>query len=223
MTDLLLLSGGLDSAALAAWRRPHCCLFIDYGQHAAQAERRAAKTITGLLALKFEALTIDCTSLGSGLMAGRTPSNIAPTEEWWPYRNQLLVTFAAAWGVTRGVTTVMIGTVRTDRRHRDGTPDFYQHLNALLRHQEGGLRVDAPAIECSSSELISRSRVSDEILGWTHSCHTGNSACAVCPGCRKRQETLILLDWPSNPADNLSPEYARQRYEPSPNTASDDP
>ncbi|HEX5406614.1 MAG TPA: 7-cyano-7-deazaguanine synthase [Pseudonocardiaceae bacterium] len=196
MTELLLLSGGLDSAALAAWRKPRWCLFIDYGQRAAQAEHRAARTIARLLSLDFHALTLDCSALGGGLMSGHTPSAVAPTPEWWPYRNQLLVTFAAAWGVTRDITTIAIGTVSTDRRHRDGTMGFYQNLDALLAYQEGGLRVQAPAIEYSSAELIAHSAISDEILGWTHSCHTGNSACAACPGCRKRQETLAIVGWP---------------------------
>jgi 7-cyano-7-deazaguanine synthase len=196
VTDLLLLSGGLDSTALAAWRKPRWCLFVDYGQRAAQAEFRAARTIAGLLALDFQALTIDCSALGSGLMSRQTPSAVAPTPEWWPYRNQLLVTFAAAWGVSRDVTTITIGTVRTDRRHRDGTPAFCQHLDSLIACQEGGLHVIAPAMDYSSRELIGRSDVSDEVLGWTHSCHTGNSACAACPGCRKRQETLSAVGWP---------------------------
>jgi 7-cyano-7-deazaguanine synthase len=56
--------------------------------------------------------------------------------------------------------------------------------------------VHAPAIKHNSAELIACSGVSDEILGWTHSCHTGSSACAVCPGCRKRRETLTIIGWP---------------------------
>lgn len=196
MNELLLLSGGLDSAALAAWRKPRWCLFIDYGQRAAHAERRAAQMIAHLLSLDFHTLSVDCSAFGGGLMSGHALSTVAPTPEWWPYRNQLLVTFAAAWGVTREVATIAIGTVNTDRRHRDGTIGFYQNLDALLAYQEGGLRVRAPAIECTSDELITRSGISDEILGWTHSCHTGNSACAVCPGCRKRQETLDSIGWP---------------------------
>ena len=40
MNTALLLSGGMDSIALAYWKRPDIALTIDYGQAAADAEER---------------------------------------------------------------------------------------------------------------------------------------------------------------------------------------
>jgi hypothetical protein len=38
LSEVLLLSGGIDSSALAAWRRPTQTLVIDYGQISAPGE-----------------------------------------------------------------------------------------------------------------------------------------------------------------------------------------
>src|SRR4051812_5109212 len=93
---LLLLSGGMDSIALAWAIRPDLSLTIDYGQLAAPGEIRAAKAVCAELGLGHKVLKIDCSGIGSGDMAGARPSEVAPVSEWWPFRNQLLVTMGAA-------------------------------------------------------------------------------------------------------------------------------
>jgi 7-cyano-7-deazaguanine synthase len=192
--ELLLLSGGLESAALAAWRRPALTLTVDYGQRPAAAEVRAAAAVCGELGLDHHVIRVDCRHLGGGLLAAQQPAADAPSPEWWPYRNQLLATFAAAWGIGRGATSIIVGSVREDGdRHRDGTAAFYDALDRLLALQEGQMRVQAPAIAMSSEELLTQSGVSDEVLGWTHSCHIADIACGACPGCYKRREVLDRL------------------------------
>lgn len=115
--EVLLLSGGLDSTAIAAWWKPAQCLFVDYGQVAAQAEHRAASQVVLDLGLRLDTIQIATDKLGVGAMA-REPDTSATTPntspEWWPFRNQLLITIAASWAVTRGFATVLIGTVASD-------------------------------------------------------------------------------------------------------------
>lgn len=191
---LLLLSGGLDSTALAAMTRPEGCLFIDYGQTAADAERRAATQVALDLGLRLDMVEIATRSLGAGLMAQRLASTLDVPDvspEWWPFRNQLLITVGASWAVTRAYSRVVIGTVASDAsRHRDGSEDFLAAIDHLVAMQEGGLRVDAPARHLTTAELIAVSGVGDEVLGWTHSCHRANLPCAQCPGCVGRARAL---------------------------------
>ena len=92
----LLLSGGMDSIALAFWKRPEIAITIDYGQRAAEAEVTAARQVARELGIQHEVIAIDCTAIGSGDMAGSIALEIAPVPEWWPFRNQLLVTLYAA-------------------------------------------------------------------------------------------------------------------------------
>ncbi|WP_112313008.1 7-cyano-7-deazaguanine synthase [Pseudogemmobacter bohemicus] len=95
----LLLSGGMDSIAVAFWQRPEVAITIDYGQKAAEAELLAAAEVAKELNMRHEIVRIDCRPIGSGDMAGNDALAIAPVPEWWPFRNQILITFAAARGV----------------------------------------------------------------------------------------------------------------------------
>jgi 7-cyano-7-deazaguanine synthase len=198
-SKLLLLSGGHDSVALAAWLRPDACLTIDYGQRPVAGEMRASKAATAALGLNWHQLRVDLSAVGSGLMhntgdddevAGAVAPG-SPSPEWWPYRNQLLVSIAAAWALPRGFTELVVGSVGSDgARHRDGTADFYERLDAVVSFQEGGLRVVAPAVGMSTVELIETSGVPDRVLAYAHSCHLAEYPCGLCPGCRKHAEVL---------------------------------
>jgi 7-cyano-7-deazaguanine synthase len=193
--DLLLLSGGLDSTALAAWKRPAGCLFIDYGQRPAEGEARSAIAVAKALDLPLKRIVADCSIVGAGALSGRPPPNLAPTPEWWPFRNQLLVTLGSAYAVTHGFDTVLIGTVMSDgSRHADGKATFVDCLSRLLALQEGSIHLVAPALDLTTAELIRRSDLTDAILGWTHSCHLANRACGGCPGCRQRAHVLAQID-----------------------------
>jgi 7-cyano-7-deazaguanine synthase len=191
---LILLSGGVDSAALAVACRPAAGLFVDYGQRPAPAERRAAKIVAKNLGLELSELTLDLRSVGAGLLLREKPPVHAPSPEWWPYRNQLLVTLAAALAFRLSLTRVIIGTVAGDRaRHADGAPAFYLALDTLLRLQEGGVTVAAPALDETTEHLVLRSGISEELLAWTVSCHRSELPCGDCPGCWKRARVMSAL------------------------------
>jgi 7-cyano-7-deazaguanine synthase len=190
---LLLLSGGLESSALAAWLQPEVTLTIDYGHIPARGEIWAASQVCRELDLAHQVLRVDSSEVGSGLLSGRDRDELAPVPEWWPYRNQLLITLAGAWGIGRGIGEILIGSVAGDALHIDGTSGFYEKLDQLMAFQEGGMRVRAPGLALSSTELIEKSGVSDAVLGWTHSCHISNVACGLCPGCAKRRDVLVEM------------------------------
>lgn len=179
----------MDSLAIAWWKRPQLAITIDYGQKAAEAEILASKTICGQLGIEHSIIQVDCSSLGSGDMANTSPDSVAPTTDWWPYRNQLLVTLAAMCAISKGVGTLLIGTVSSDESHLDGTLDFIKRMDDLVSYQEGGLRIEAPAIGVSTPELIRMSGVPSEFLAWAHSCHKANIACGNCRGCNKYMST----------------------------------
>lgn len=186
MKTALLLSGGMDSLAIAYWKRPDLAITIDYGQKAAEAEKLASSQVCSELGIAHEIITVDCSSLGSGDMAHAAPDALATTSDWWPYRNQMLVTLASMRAISRGVGVLHIGTVKSDgESHLDGTPKFVELMDGLMRFQEGGLRISAPAIDLTTVELIKLAGVPPELLAWSHSCHKANIACGNCRGCNK--------------------------------------
>ncbi|OPX13520.1 7-cyano-7-deazaguanine synthase [Gordonia sp. i37] len=194
-SGVLLLSGGLDSTALAAILRPTLCLAIAYGQRPAAAETRAAAAVCRELDLDCATITLDLAAIGSGLLLddGPAPPDAA-SPEWWPFRNQLLVTAAAAVALNHGLHDVYIGTVAGDgERHADGTQAFYDALNTVMAVQEGAVKVHTPAIGCSTTDLLRRSGLGPSQLGWTTSCHRSDTPCGACPGCWKRHRVLADL------------------------------
>lgn len=193
MKTALLLSGGMDSLCLAYWQRPDLGITIDYGQRAAEAEIAASGVICAELGIEHHVVRVDCRSLGSGDMAGVAASEHAPASDWWPYRNQMLATFAAMKAIALGANRLMIGSVKSDGQHADGTPEFVERLNALLSMQEGGMTVEAPAITMTTAELARHARVPASFLAWAHSCHKANVACGNCRGCNKYFEVLDEL------------------------------
>lgn len=181
----ILLSGGMDSIALAYWLRPEVAITLDYGQRAAEAEIAAATRVARILGMEHYVLRIDCSSLGSGDLVGSEPISDAPVTEWWPYRNQMLVTLALMKAIQLGVGELMVGSVKTDAQHLDGTPEFYEQLSKLVSMQEGEIKVTAPAIGLTTVELVQKAGIPDRILMYAHSCHTSNFPCGRCHGCNK--------------------------------------
>ena len=188
--EAILISGGVDSTALAYLRRPARGFVIDYGQLAGAAEVAAAIEITKEIGIELEILRVDCQTTGSGTMAGEAAIPRSPSPEWWPFRNQLLATLAAAAAIKSNIRTLVFASVKSDSFHADGRQEFYIALDKLVSLQEGGIRVEAPVLDLSSVDLVKQSKVPATILGWTHSCHTGDFACGSCRGCYKRRGVL---------------------------------
>lgn len=190
----LLLSGGMDSLALAWWKRPAWAVTIDYGQKPAEAEIEVASIVCKELGITHEVIRVDCRSLGSGDLADTPANALASASDWWPYRNQLLLTLAAMRAVTRNVNTLMLGAVKGDGdHHRDGTEEFVRLMDHLASYQEGHLRIVAPALAMTTAELIRLAKVPPNLLAWAHSCHRGNTACGQCRGCNKYTQTYREL------------------------------
>lgn len=188
---IVLLSGGLDSAALCAWTRPALALFVDYGQRPALAERTAAEAVATHLNIPLEAINLPLNDIGAGLLHSDVHIQASPSPEWWPFRNQLLATAGAAIALRHGLTHVALGSVHGDgERHIDGSESFYTKLNELIVMQEGGIGVSAPAIHLTTVELLQHAGADRSLTGWTVSCHRANQPCGDCPGCWKRQRVL---------------------------------
>lgn len=191
--SVLLLSGGMDSNALAWSIRPELAVTVDYGQRPAEGEIRAASAVCECLNIKHRIVKVDCRMLGSGDMAGTRPHALAPVSEWWPFRNQLLITLAAAVAIQEGLARIAFGTVSSDGSHADGRLEFFDCMRQLLRLQEGKLELEVPAIGESSISLCRKVGIPFEVLAWSHSCHVADFACGNCRGCIKHRQTMREL------------------------------
>lgn len=192
---LLLLSGGMDSIALAWSLRPELSLTIDYGQYSAKGEIQAAQAVCNELGLPHRVLVIDCRALGSGQMAGTKAHSVAPIPEWWPFRNQLLITLAASLALKEELSCVVLGTVASDSSHADGRLEFLSTMAALLHSQEGGVTLEYPSVHETTIDLCKRVKIPHSVLGWAHSCHVASVGCGRCRGCAKHRECMLQLGY----------------------------
>ncbi|GFD91395.1 7-cyano-7-deazaguanine synthase [Alteromonas sp. KUL154] len=182
----VLLSGGIDSICLTYGIMPEIAYTIDYGQTVSERELYVSKYICEKLDIEHKIIKIDCRSLGSGTLANSENLKLSPSDEWWPFRNQLLITFAAMQAIKDEVKELYLSSVKSDGFHRDGTKEFYKLINSLVSYQEGQIKVICPTLDYYSHELALKYKVPINLLSIAHSCHISNFACGKCSGCTKQ-------------------------------------
>lgn len=186
----LLFSGGLDSTALAFSLKPNWALTIDYGQRAAKGELRAARQIAQHLGIAYDTISAPLGNLGSGDLAMRPSIQGAPASDWWPCRNQLLLTLAVPWALEREVRTLVLGLIASNRLHGDGSAAFVDAMNRALEVQGIAIGIEAPALDLSKAELLRRACVPLEVIAMAHSCQTGEFACGYCRACNAHRAAM---------------------------------
>ena len=149
MKTALLLSGGMDSIAIAWWRRPELAITVDYGQRPALAELRAAASAAEAMGIEHLTVKADLSALGSGDMAGAEPLSLAPVTEWWPFRNQMLVTLAAIddlWSdYLEAVRELKSGTIWTSLGGRNPHHVYLTEVHAMFSELERAIPEEAAA------------------------------------------------------------------------------
>jgi len=130
--SVLLLSGGLDSATLAYTHRPDLTVTVDYGSAVRMQRSKRQRKSPIELNLEHEVIEVDCENLGAGTMAGQQETDLGDAPEWWPYRNQLVVTLVAMKVVRRGADRLLVGAVADDQSHADGEAEFFELMDSLL-------------------------------------------------------------------------------------------
>jgi 7-cyano-7-deazaguanine synthase len=158
--------------------KPEKLVFFDYGQRPAKGEARASHAVAAALGVELDVRRADMSAFGHGTMSisGAPLASASKAPEFWPYRNQMLITFAAMMYAAGPLTEILIGTVVGDDTHPDGSREFVSNIDELVRLQSG-VRVSAPAIEMTTLQLVRKAAVPKSVLGWTFSCHTGEWAC----------------------------------------------
>jgi len=174
---LVLLSGGIDSAAAAVFMQtaghPVLGIFVDYGQPAASIERRSAEAVAGRLDMPLSVISV---SLPTGVPPGEIPG-----------RNGFFVLSALMSGLTReGLITLGI---HAGTRYYDCTAGFICSVDRLVaEYSDGRLRAVAPFVGWSKKNVFDyfvSAGLSPDI---TYSCETGMiPPCGNCMSCRDRR------------------------------------
>jgi len=167
----VLLSGGVDSAvvlALLADREPHA-LWVDYGQPAAAAERRASRSIASHYSVRWLEVSL----------AGLQP----PAAGEFPGRNDLLVAAAVS---ASGAASVALG-IHAGTGYVDCSPGWAAAWQQLLdRQHHGRASLLAPLVDFSKAQVYALAADLAVPVALTHSCEASPDPCGACSSCLDR-------------------------------------
>ncbi|TPG49281.1 tRNA methyl transferase-like protein [Roseomonas nepalensis] len=175
-TAIVLLSGGLDSAACAhlLQQAGHSVtgLFLSYGQQAAGPERYAAQKIARHLGISLCKLTLSSGSrFGAGELTGR---------------NAMFVLAALFFGRIAGGSIVL--GIHAGTPYYDCSPAFAGAMDRLVaEHTDGRVRVLTPLLDWSKADVLAYCRDASIPISKTYSCEAGAvPPCGTCASCRDR-------------------------------------
>lgn len=192
MTNLVLLSGGVESAVLvheAARQGATEALFVDYGQRGAAPERQAAEAASAAARVRLTAM--DMEAVGAAFRARQVHKLHVPL----PHRNIVILGLALAFAEQIGAVRVLIGLNHSDARDHPGADAALIARFNTLAEAAGAARIEAPLIALSKPEIIQRGIALGIDFATTYSCLVGEPRhCGVCPQCRRRREAFIAAD-----------------------------
>jgi len=222
---VVLLSGGLDSATVAAWLkqrgfRVHA-LTIDYGQRHAAELQAAAKVAEAIGVEEHLVQRLDLRAIGGSALTSDTPvpkadSADAPVHAdipvtYVPARNTLFLSLALGFAEARGAHDLGIGVNALDYSgYPDCRPEFITAFADLanLATREGAegrpFTLHAPLQELSKREILQLACELGVPIDETLSCYDPRSeavegmglACGLCDACRLRiQAEQDLANW----------------------------
>jgi 7-cyano-7-deazaguanine synthase len=209
---VILLSGGLDSATVAAIARHEGfaldALSVDYGQrhrHELEAARRVAQAMG---VRRHVVLPIGLSEFGASALTDRieVPKDRSPDQmeaeipvTYVPARNTVLLSLALAFAESIGAADIFLGVNAVDYSgYPDCRPAFieaFQRLANLATKAgvEGRLefRIHTPLITLTKAQIIRRGVELGVDYGLTHSCYDPDAAgrsCGRCDSCLLRRK-----------------------------------
>jgi 7-cyano-7-deazaguanine synthase len=212
---VVLLSGGLDSAAVLAIARKRgleCyALSVHYGQRHS-AELKAAKQIAAALGARdHRIMGVDLAGIGGSALTDtavavpESPSIGIPAT-YVPARNTLLLSLALGWAEVLGAADIFVGVNAVDYSgYPDCRPQFieaFQHLARLATKAgvEGvPFTIQAPLIDMSKAQIIRTGSELGVDFSVTVSCYQAASdgvACGKCDSCRLRAAGFAAAGMP---------------------------
>ncbi|MGE8279831.1 MAG: 7-cyano-7-deazaguanine synthase QueC [Stenotrophomonas sp.] len=203
---VVLLSGGMDSAAVVAMAQEQgfdvYAMSVRYGQrHTSELE--AAKRVASALAVAgHKVVDVDLRSIGGSALTDDIDvpeaggAGIPVT--YVPARNTIMLSLALGWAEVLGANEIFCGVNAVDYSgYPDCRPEFIAAFQALanLATKAGvegaGIRVHAPLQYLSKAQIAAEGQRLGVDFGLTVSCYQADldgNACGHCDACRLRAD-----------------------------------
>ncbi len=209
---MVLLSGGLDSATVAAIAASEGfavnALSFDYGQRHRWELEAAKRVAQSLRVANHRIANIDLRVFGGSALTGEieVPKGRSGAEmshgipvTYVPARNTIFLSFALAWAEVLGAEDIFIGVNALDYSgYPDCRPEFIAAYEAManLATKAGvegrqKLKIHAPLIELTKAQIIERGLELGVDYSLTSSCYDpdeNGAPCGQCDSCFLRQK-----------------------------------
>ena len=209
---VVLLSGGLDSATVAAIAASQGfrvnALSFDYGQRHRWELQAAARVAQSLGVANHRVATIDLRVFGGSALTSEidVPKGRASEEmehgipvTYVPARNTIFLSFALAWAEVLSASDIFIGVNALDYSgYPDCRPEFIAAFESMANLAttagvEGrqNLKIHAPLIHLTKAQIIRKGLELGVDYGLTSSCYdpaADGSPCGQCDSCFLRRK-----------------------------------
>jgi len=203
---VVLLSGGMDSAAVVAMAREQGfavhALSVRYGQRHTSELDAAAAVANALGVAAHKTVNVDLRSIGGSALTDDIDVPEAGGEgipvTYVPARNTIMLSVALGWAEVLGANDIFCGVNAVDYSgYPDCRPEFISAFQTLanLATKAGvegaGIRVHAPLQFLSKADIVREGVRLGVDFGLTVSCYNADdsgAACGHCDACRLRAQ-----------------------------------
>ena len=208
MKSIILLSGGLDSATVAAIAKSQgfelYALSFDYGQRH-QIELESARKIAAQIGVKEHKIAkIDLRIFGGSALTADIDVPTSPSKNipitYVPARNTVFLSYALAYAEVVGAFDIFVGVNAVDYSgYPDCRPDFIDTFEKLANlataagvEGKGSFKIHTPLMKMGKAEIIKEGIRLGVDYSKTHSCYDPIlkngvvKSCGKCDSCRLR-------------------------------------
>lgn len=203
---VVLLSGGMDSAAVVAMAREQGfavhALSVRYGQRHTSELDAAAAVAKALGVTAHKTVNVDLRSIGGSALTDDIDVPEAGGEgipvTYVPARNTIMLSVALGWAEVLGANDIFCGVNAVDYSgYPDCRPEFISAFQTLanLATKAGvegaGIQVHAPLQFLSKADIVREGVRLGVDFGLTVSCYNADdsgAACGHCDACRLRAQ-----------------------------------
>ncbi len=212
---VVLLSGGLDSATVAAIAKDQgfalYCLSFRYGQRQEVEVDKSRHLAAFFGAVKHLVLNLDMGLIGGSALTDRAlevpkdgvglgAEDVIPVT-YVPARNTIFLSYAASWAEVVGARDIFIGVNALDYSgYPDCRPEYLEAMQCSINlgTREGVkdpdcFRLQAPLMKLKKSEIIRWGISLGVDYGMTISCYDPDQEgrpCGLCDSCRLRENAF---------------------------------
>ena len=119
----------------------------------------------------------------------------AQTVNYVPFRNMMMLSIACSYAAAVGAEIVYHGSALVDSQagYWDGSAEFLEQINHLTAlNRKNRIKIEAPLINLSKKEIISRGLDNGVRFEDTWTCYEGKElACGYCTACSSRIQGFL--------------------------------